>query len=212
MRHVAFRAAVLFGSLVLALSAVSTSGAEPRISVSPREGSTGDEMTVYGDGFEPNDTIYISIHPPLGGYGIGVVSADLEGKFTATTRVGNVYDTEPFPEQAPPGEGYEVQLSPGDYEILAYPASFGGRTAETIAQAPKVSFKVTASALPSTGGEPGTGGRGFPVEVVAAPFLLIGGIFVWTAASRRTCVTAAQGPGTPPGSDLAVPPRPAQWG
>ena len=186
MRYIAFGSAVLFGGLFLALSAVSTNGSEPTISVSPTEGSTGDQVTISGDGFEPNDTIYISIHPPQasGGYGIGVVLADSEGSFVAVTRVGNVYDSEPFPESAPPGEWYEVQMSPGDWEILAYPASFGDRTAETIARTPKVNFEVTASSLPNTGGERPIGGEGLSLELIAGLLLMVAGASVMLKAAN----------------------------
>lgn len=146
----------------------------------------GTQFTVSGQGFEPNDIIYWEIFP-VGApetRRIGNISASATGTFSVNAELGIVYSGPDAPENAPVGGGLKINHPPGDYQIMAYPKSFGSRTAETIAQAPKVSFKVTASALPSTGGEPGTGGRGLPIGVVAGLFLIAAGVVVWKKASN----------------------------
>lgn len=59
------------------------------------------------------------------------------------------------------GGGFQVSmtlptfLTPGDYWIMGYPESYGPRTRETLAAAPKFLFRVLqAEALPPGGGVP----------------------------------------------------------
>jgi hypothetical protein len=181
-------ATVIASLLIASLIGVGSAMAEPTITVSPNSGSQGVPFTVTGQGFQPGDKIYISIGPreAPSGYGIGVVFADSQGSFAASTKVGNVHDSEPFPQSAPPGEGYTVQLAPGDYEILAYPESFGGRTGETITASPKVRFTVTASSLPSTGGPPDSGHSPLVALTVGLALIVVGAFICQNAWSLRT--------------------------
>ena len=100
--------------------------------------------------------------------------------------LGIVYSGPDVLDPAPPGGGQQVNLAPGDYQILAYPESLGGRTPETIAKAPKTSFQVTASTLPSTGGNPQTGGIGLPLGVVGGLLLMAAGFYIGRMASARS--------------------------
>jgi hypothetical protein len=184
-----YRNALPIGILVavtwIAFAGPGAAMATPAITVSPGEGPMGTQFTVSGQGFVPNDTIFLEIFP-VGApetRRIGNISASATGTFSVNAELGIVYSGPDAPENAPVGGGQKVNHPPGDYTIMAYPKSFGSRTAETIAQAPKVSFKVTASALPSTGGEPGTGGRGLPIGVVAGLLLMVASAIIWKKAS-----------------------------
>jgi hypothetical protein len=131
--------------------------ATPAIAVSPNEGTMGTQFTVFGQGFEPNDIIHLEIFP-VGApesRGIGNISASATGTFSVVAEVGIAYAGPDVPEVAPVGGGQKINHPPGDYYIMAYPQAFGSRTAETLAAAPRVLFKVTPSSLPSTGGPPG---------------------------------------------------------
>lgn len=154
------------------------------ISVTPSQGSIGTELTIVGESFEPGETIYLEIYPvgASSPYRIGNVMTDSAGGFLASAPLGNVYPGLDVPEPAPPGEGQQVNLAPGDYLIMAYPASYGTRTPETIQQAPKVSFEVTASSLPDTGGPPVAAGGALPASVIVGVLLLAVGILTWRAA------------------------------
>lgn len=154
------------------------------ISVSPSEGPMGTLLTLSGEGFEPGETIFLEISPvgAPSAFGIGNVTAQSNGEFSVSAELGIVYPGPDVPEPAPPGGGQKVNLAPGDYQIMAYPESLGGRTPDTIAQAPKVPFKVTVSSLPDTGGEPATLDGGFPLEVTAGLFLIVAGSSVVVGA------------------------------
>src|SRR5574341_147100 len=136
-------AAVLMASLAIAsLSGVGPAMAAPAITVSPDSGPQGAPFTITGRDFQPDDKIYISIDTPQGveGYPVAVVTTDANGEFVAHTFVGNVYPGPEFPDTAPPGGGQDVTLVPMEWVILAYPESFGGRTFETLAAAPRARF------------------------------------------------------------------------
>jgi hypothetical protein len=171
----------------IAFAASTTAMAAPSISVTPNEGPAGTRLTISGQGFQPDETIYLGIAPlgALGEYGIGTISADAAGGFVVSAEVGIVYTGPNLPDPAPPGQGERVNLAPGDYQILAYPGSFGGRTPETIAKAPKASFQVTGSTLPNTGGSPHRNDSGQAIGVIAGLALMAGGFCVWRKASVR---------------------------
>ena len=159
--------------------------AEPSISVTPNEGRMGTQLTISGQGFQPDETIFLEISPvgAPGAYRIGNISADSAGAFVARAELGIVYPGPDVPDPAPPGQGQKVNLAPGDYQILAYPESLGGRTPATIAKAPKTSFQVTASTVPNTGGNPQTGGTGLPLGVVGGLLLMAAGLYICRKAS-----------------------------
>jgi hypothetical protein len=187
-----YRNALPIGMLVavtwIAFAGAGAAMATPAITVSPSEGPMGTQFTVSGQGFEPNDTIFLEIFPVGAPESrrIGNISASATGTFSVVAEVGIAYAGPDVPEVAPLGGGQKINHPPGDYYIMAYPQAFGPRTAETLAQAPKVLFKVTASALPSTGGEPGTGGRGLPIGVSAGLLLIAAGVVIWKKASTAT--------------------------
>jgi hypothetical protein len=158
--------------------------AQPEITVSPNQGSVGNQVSIKGEGFEPGETIYLEIFP-LGGsspYRIGNVVADSFGRFSASGPLGNVYPGLNVPEPAPPGEGQQVNLAPGQYQIMAYPASFGTRTPGTIEQAPKVGFEVTVSSLPDTGGPPAPEGGALPASVIFSGLLFAASVLIFRVA------------------------------
>jgi hypothetical protein len=161
--------------------------AAPVIAVNPSEGPMGAKFTVSGQGFEPNEVIFLEIFP-VGApesRGIGNISASGAGTFSVVAEVGIAYAGPDVPEVAPVGGGQKINHPPGDYYIMAYPQAFGPRTAETLAATPRVLFKVTASSLPSTGGPPGPNQPGPQIYLVVGLFLVMAGITVSTFASRR---------------------------
>ena len=188
MRRLGFRVLLTaaFAS-VLCWSALAGSGkatAEPRISVTPGEGPMGTQLTISGQGFQPGEGIFLEILP-VGAphpYRIGNISAESTGEFVVNAELGIVYPGPDVPDPAPPGQGQRVNHAPGDHQIMAYPESLGGRTLDTIAQAPKVSFKVTASPLPSTGGQPGSNQQDLPIELAVGLLLVLIGVVIWKRA------------------------------
>ena len=132
----------LLGALA-ALGAVPAQAQErPSISVSPQEGPPGTPITVIGKGFAAGDTVYVEVFPGTGpDHGtipLETIAADAGGSFNARVVM--------------PPEGFENWgRTGGEYTVLAYPSSFGGRTAETVEAAPKVVFTLTQGAWPPTG-------------------------------------------------------------
>jgi hypothetical protein len=144
----------------------------------------GDQLTISGQGFQPEEKIFLEISPvgAPGAYRIGNISADSVGGFTVRAELGVVYPGPDVPDPAPPGQGQRVNLAPGAYQILAYPESLGERTLETIAQAPKTMLEVTAPALPGGGGNPQARDTGLPLGVLAGLLLMASGLFIYRKA------------------------------
>jgi hypothetical protein len=117
---------------------------EPSISVSPQEGPPGTVVTVSGEGFIPGDTVYIDVTAVLSRGGgtvrLATVTVDAEGGFRITAEMR--------------AAGTSVYR---EFNVMAYAHSFGNRSVETIAAAPKAVFTVTPSVLPPSGVGVGVG-------------------------------------------------------
>jgi len=111
---------------------------EPSISVSPQEGPPGTVVTVSGEGFIPGDTVYIDVTAVLSRGGgtvrLATVTVDAEGGFRITAEMR--------------AAGTSVYR---EFNVMAYAHSFGNRSVETIAAAPKAIFTVTTGASPPSG-------------------------------------------------------------
>jgi hypothetical protein len=172
---------------VLVVGALGSLGAaatgaqgQPSISLSPQEGSAGTVVTISGEGFTPGDTVYLEGFPGIGSnHGtirLATVTVDVDGQF----RIGAVM----------PPEGSENwgQVG-GEYTVMAYPHSFGARTTETIAAAPKAVFTVTTGALPPSGVGVGVAhgerARGWALAALGLAAVLGGTAAVMMASARR---------------------------
>ena len=147
----------------------------------------GAQITVSGQGFVPNEAIFLEIFP-VGApetRRIGNISASATGTFSVVAEVGIAYAGPDVPTVAPVGGGQKINHPPGDYQIMAYPVSFGGRTADTIARAPKVPFTVTASGLPATGGSPGSDRFRYSSATLFGLVLVIAGLATWAVYGTR---------------------------
>lgn len=164
--HSVLIAAMVAAALVLLVPVAGARG-KPQVEVSPQQGPQGTVVTVTGQGFLSGDTIFVELYRAPGNgdsIRLATVSADSAGEFDF--RVAIDIDS--------------GVLIPGEYLIMGYPRSFGDRTAETIEQAPKVSFTLTGPAAPpSAGGQPPVvGGSGFTWGLVG-----FGGVLILAAAA-----------------------------
>ncbi len=111
---------------------------QPSISVSPQEGPAGTVVTVSGEGFIPGDTVYIDVTAVLSRGGgtvrLATVTVDTEGQFRITAEMR--------------AAGTSVYR---EFNVMAYPHSFGMRNRDTIKAAPKAIFTVTPGVWPPSG-------------------------------------------------------------
>ena len=132
---------LLVGSLTLGVLATAGYG-QPRLSISPEQGPAGTVVTIVGDGFVPGDTVYLEVFPGTGSdhgtISLATMTVDESGRFS-------------FALSVPPAGLENLARLGGPFTILAYPSSFGNRTTETVAAAPKAVFTLTAGAPPPSG-------------------------------------------------------------
>ena len=152
--------------LIACLAAVAGAQASsPTLTITPTSGPQGTTVTIGGAGFEPGDTVSVELVPGTrfgnGGphYRIAEVAAAPDGTFEFQLDVWNIYSALTN-EPAIPGGGLQVEhVQTGPWMVFAYPHSFGDRTQDALARAPRAVFDVTAGSLPAGGGQasaPGT--------------------------------------------------------
>jgi len=133
---------LLVGTIVSLGTAVTWAQEQPRISISSEEGPPRTVLTISGEGFPPGDRVYLEVFPGIGpNHGtirLAMVTVDADGEF----RIGVVTPPEGFENWGQVG---------GEYTVMAYPQSFGARTAETIEGAPNVVFTLTPGVWPPSG-------------------------------------------------------------
>jgi hypothetical protein len=166
--------------LVGALGILATTGAraqgEPSISVSPQEGPPGTVVTVSGEGFIPGDTVYIDVTAVLSRGGgtvrLATVTVDAEGGFRITAEMR--------------AAGTSVYR---DFNVMAYPHSFGMRNKETIEAAPKAIFTHTPGLWPPSGAgggvAQGESGDGWALAALGLAAALGSAAAVILATARR---------------------------
>jgi len=101
----------------------------------------GRTATLNGQGFLPGDTVYIEALPPIprhlpvpdsqpsGTVRLTTVTTDSGGRFVVQLALVNPTTGRPFGGSRPDDMEY--------YAVLAFPASFDGRSEETVSRAPK---------------------------------------------------------------------------
>lgn len=188
MRRLVVSIAVIL-SIIYTGTSLSEIAAQPQqsasITLTPDCGVGGTRVVVRGEGFIPGDVVYIDLMGPLEGSRLATATPGPDGRFAVSIVI-------------------PVGVFPEPQRIIAYPESFGGRSEETVARAPRAFFTVTDSGAPASGagslGLPRTGvshqdgldryAPALPVVIVA---LAVAAAVVSGAGRRPPAVSVALG-------------------